>query len=199
MPNPKPKSVKIPPQPVIDDPPAVRRLPHAKPKNKAQEVNIQRITEQRLIDHKFFRETTRSTNNFSKLILGSLLAGLLVGGGLLGYLWVSNTPATLQPVSSIIIPEEETSEKIPPPPQTPAPPSAPTPVVVTEKVEILPTPTGFLNVRSGPSTQFEKLRQVKPGETYDLVSQDLEKGWYEIRINEKLTGWVTKQYAKKIE
>lgn len=197
MPNNKLQSAKIRPQPVTD-PSAVRPLPRAKPKKKAQEVNIniQRATEQRLIDHKLFRDTRSSSENFFKFILGALLAGVLVGGGLVVYLLVSRTPATPQPVSSIIIPEEETSEKIPPPAETEAATSAGAAAVITQKVEILPTPTGFLNVRSGPSTKFEKLTQVKPGETYDLVSQDLEKGWYEIKLSSSQTGWVTKQYAK---
>jgi hypothetical protein len=66
-------------------------------------------------------------------------------------------------------------------------------------VEILSTPTGFLRVRSEPSTLANEVGQVKPGETYELVEEDIDTGWFKIIIAEGKEGWVTNQYAKIIE
>ena len=66
-------------------------------------------------------------------------------------------------------------------------------------VEILSTPTGFLRVRSEPSTLANEVGQVKPGETYELVEEDTDTGWFKILIAEGKEGWVTNQYAKIIE
>jgi hypothetical protein len=66
---------------------------------------------------------------------------------------------------------------------------------VAAKVTILPTPNGFLRVRSGAGTSFGEVARVKPGETYDYIGE--LSNWYEIRLNETTTGWITNQYAKK--
>ena len=66
-------------------------------------------------------------------------------------------------------------------------------------VEILSTPTGFLRVRSEPSTLANEVGQVKPGETYELVEEDTDTGWFKILIAEGKEGWVTNQYVKIIE
>jgi len=69
------------------------------------------------------------------------------------------------------------------------------PAVEVLKVIILDTPTGFLNLRSGPGTGFEKIGSVNPGELYELVSENAEQTWYEIRLAGG-TGWVIKTYAE---
>lgn len=86
-------------------------------------------------------------------------------------------------------------ETLPPEEDSSTPPIT-TPSVKLQEVEILETPTGYLNVRKGPGTNFEKIAQVKPGESYSLVSEDETAGWYEIKLSDSSTGWVTKQYAK---
>lgn len=63
------------------------------------------------------------------------------------------------------------------------------------RIEILPTPTGSLNVRSGPSQSNQILTTVKPGGKYDLLKE--QPGWYQIQVG-TLSGWVSSQYAKKI-
>lgn len=89
-------------------------------------------------------------------------------------------------------------EATPPPvqgvPISTSPSPSPT-EVVAEKVTILPTPNGFLRVRSGAGTSFGEIARVKPGETYDYIGE--LSNWYEIRLNETTTGWITNQYAKK--
>ncbi len=71
---------------------------------------------------------------------------------------------------------------------------APTPST-TVTVTILQTPTGFLRVRSEPSLGGTEITQVKPGDKYPFVSE--QSGWYEIKLNNGQTGWVSGQYAQK--
>lgn len=84
---------------------------------------------------------------------------------------------------------------------------SPTQVPKEEKteVEILPTTVGYLRVRSEPSTLADEVGRVDPGKTYPYVSTDEDTGWYEIEFEsggndgEAKTGWISNQYAKKIE
>ena len=66
-------------------------------------------------------------------------------------------------------------------------------------VTILDTPTGFLRVRSSPSRTGTEVGQVKPEESYPLLSS--ESGWYLIKVNLEATssGWISSQYAKAFE
>lgn len=73
---------------------------------------------------------------------------------------------------------------------TPAPSNPSSPLV-----KVLPTPTGWLNVRSGPGTTYAQVTRVNPGESYPLLE---EKGdWYHIRIGQQ-EGWIARQYAERI-
>ncbi len=65
----------------------------------------------------------------------------------------------------------------------------------TEKtLKIADTPTGWLNVRSGPGTSFASLGRVNPGEVYPLLAEEGE--WYRIKFgNQSKEGWVAKQYT----
>ncbi|MEK7160158.1 MAG: PEGA domain-containing protein [Patescibacteria group bacterium] len=63
------------------------------------------------------------------------------------------------------------------------------------KVLILATPTGFLRVREDASLKALEVSRVKPGETYDLLEE--KDNWYKIKIDDKTSGWISKQYAKK--
>jgi len=70
-------------------------------------------------------------------------------------------------------------------------------------VEISKTPTGFLRVRSEPSTLGEEIAQIKPGEQYELLNEDEETGWFNIKLlsdedGEEKTGWISDQYAEII-
>lgn len=84
---------------------------------------------------------------------------------------------------------------------TPQPSPSPTPAPEVKKtfVEILSTPTGFLRVRDNPATTGAEVGQVKPGEKYVLVEEDTASGWFKIEYSAGKFGWVTNQYAKKIE
>lgn len=71
------------------------------------------------------------------------------------------------------------------------------------KVKILSTPTGFLRVRSEPSTLGQEVGQVEPENTYDLLATDEKTGWFKIRFSkdtaEVKEGWITDQYAQITE
>lgn len=64
---------------------------------------------------------------------------------------------------------------------------------------ILDTPTGFLRVRSQPTTKnSEEIGRVKPGEKYHVLKFD-ESNWYEINFSGTSSGWVSGQYAQKVD
>jgi len=67
------------------------------------------------------------------------------------------------------------------------------------KVEILSTSTGFLRVRKEPSTLGEEIAKVMPGEIYDLLAIDERTGWFKIAYEQGKEGWISNQYARKVE
>ena len=92
---------------------------------------------------------------------------------------------------------------------TPAPTTKTTPSPTTQNAQPTPpqkpyvkigsTPTGFLRVRSRPSSAGSELGQVTPGEMFPLL--DSESGWYLITVDLDATssGWISSQYATKYE
>lgn len=76
---------------------------------------------------------------------------------------------------------------------SPIPTVSPTPSGPTVIIE--QTPTGFLRVRSTPSTGGTEIGQVKPGETYPLIDENAS--WFEIELADGSKGWVSNQYATK--
>ncbi len=67
----------------------------------------------------------------------------------------------------------------------------------TAYVKVINTPTGWLNVRSGPGTNFKKITRVDVGEEFLLLENG--KNWYKIKIDDKTDGWIFSEYALKIE
>lgn len=78
---------------------------------------------------------------------------------------------------------------------TPALPSALTPTQGTAKVKILDTPTGFLRVRASYDLGSAIITTVSPGNTFPMISE--RDGWFEIKLPDGITGWISSQYAKK--
>jgi len=64
-----------------------------------------------------------------------------------------------------------------------------------KQVQILSTPTGTLNVRSGPGTGYQIVTKVKPSEKYTLLGE--QSDWYKIKVS-GTQGWISAQYAKKL-
>lgn len=64
-------------------------------------------------------------------------------------------------------------------------------------IEILDTPTGFLNVRSEPSIDGDIVTKVNPGETYGYL--EVQNGWYKITVEDGSIGWVSGDYVEIVE
>lgn len=73
---------------------------------------------------------------------------------------------------------------------------SPTPTPKNLMVKILTTPNGFLRVRSGPSTNSEEIGRVETGQTYFLVEEDSQTGWFKIEYLTGQKGWVSGKYAQ---
>ena len=65
------------------------------------------------------------------------------------------------------------------------------------KVVILETPTGWLRVRSEPNTSGSELAKLNPDEQFVLVEEQTD--WYKIKYEDEKTGWISSEYAKKVE
>lgn len=65
-----------------------------------------------------------------------------------------------------------------------------------QQIQILATPTGFLNVRNKPSRSGSIIAKVKPGETYAFI--DEQNGWYRIVVEGHETAWVLGEYVKRL-
>lgn len=77
--------------------------------------------------------------------------------------------------------------------------ATPPPAVGIQKpyVKIKDTPTGFLRVRVNPSTAATQAAQIKPGETYPFLEE--KEGWFKISYEGGKEGWISSQYAEKVE
>lgn len=64
-------------------------------------------------------------------------------------------------------------------------------------VVIKDTPTGFLRVRSGPTTSSTEAARVKPADEYPLLEE--KQGWYKILYDTDREGWISGRYASKVE
>ena len=67
--------------------------------------------------------------------------------------------------------------------------------VTTPQVTILDTPTGELNVRSENSVGSSLVGKLLPGDKVDLIGENT--GWYEIKLKNGKTGWISATYASK--
>lgn len=67
--------------------------------------------------------------------------------------------------------------------------------ITIQKVLILDTPNGFLRVRESNSTGSREITRVSEGETFELI--DEKQGWFEIKLQNGKTGWISDDYAKK--
>lgn len=63
------------------------------------------------------------------------------------------------------------------------------------KILILNTPTGFLRVRERDAVSSSEIARVKPGDSYELVSET--ENWFKIKLNDEKEGWVSASYAVK--
>ena len=109
-------------------------------------------------------------------------------------------------------PTQEATISATPAPKTTPKPSIPTPTP-TRKVSGSPTPvpppkpyievsssTGFVRVRSTPTTAEDNIiTQLDNGVKVPYKGTSEDGGWYKVEYETGKTGWVSKQYTKKIE
>ena len=69
--------------------------------------------------------------------------------------------------------------------------------VISEKVQILETGTGWLRVRSEPSLSGVEITKVDVGKKYEVIQK--ESDWYEIKVDEDTSGWISSQYASLVK
>ncbi len=62
-------------------------------------------------------------------------------------------------------------------------------------VRILDTPTGWLRVRNEPTLEGSESARVNPGQRFELLEE--QAGWYKIKIDSAVQGWISSQYAEK--
>lgn len=67
--------------------------------------------------------------------------------------------------------------------------------LTTPRLLILDTPTGYLRVRKDSSVNSSQIANVNPGDKVDLISE--KDSWYEIRLSDGRTGWISSAYARK--
>lgn len=72
-------------------------------------------------------------------------------------------------------------------------------VVKQTVVEIQQTGTGFLRVRSQPSLAAAEVARVVPAKQYLFLEQSQDGGWFKIEYEKGESGWISAQYAKKVE
>jgi uncharacterized protein YgiM (DUF1202 family) len=62
-------------------------------------------------------------------------------------------------------------------------------------VVVLETPNGFLRVRESNSTTAAEVTRVDTGDELEFAT--LEDGWYQVKLKDGRTGWVSAEYVKE--
>jgi uncharacterized protein YraI len=139
----------------------------------------------------------------NKSLLVILIVVLLLGSalGCLGcplISWIARAPTpvptptrtpkpTITPTSDATdTPFPTNTPNVPPPTDTPSSPPTPTPILQPEAT----VATKVLNVRSGPGTNYGKVRQVKEGEKLKVVGRTEASDWLRIVTSDGQEGWV---------
>ncbi|MDP3245052.1 MAG: LamG-like jellyroll fold domain-containing protein [bacterium] len=69
--------------------------------------------------------------------------------------------------------------------------------LISPKLTITNTPTGWLNVRADASLDGKSIGKVYPGDVYEYT--DEKDGWYKIILEDKTDGWIFGSYTEKIK
>jgi len=125
---------------------------------------------------------------------GVVLIALAVIMPIYGLIGGLNNPANA-PQPTVIIDEQQTAPE-PEGEEQPQPSESGGEAAPEEQqVEILESPTGFVNIREGPATTEPIIKRALPGERYEYV--DEEEEWYRIKVDVQTEGFVNKTYARK--
>ncbi len=68
---------------------------------------------------------------------------------------------------------------------------------IIEQIIITNTPTGWLNIRRGPGTNYEIITKANVGEKFIFLDQ--EDGWTKIKLSDNQEGWASTTYVEKIK
>ncbi len=155
----------------------------------------------------------------TRTIWGLVITLVIIAGGIAWFFWyegmlpwskITDNPSdsgmvAVRPPSDYLVPSSSEDSQTPPP-QTATPTTTPaadpgtassTPPAQSQKVKVTSTPTGYLNVRSQPSTSGQLVTQVSPGDI--LAYTETQNGWYHVVLPNGSTGWVTGQYVTAAE
>lgn len=83
----------------------------------------------------------------------------------------------------------------PPPTDTPSTPPTPVPTPTPIPEPEATVATKILNVRSGPGTIYNKVRQVKEGERLKVVGRTETSDWLKIVTSDGQEGWVSAEFV----
>lgn len=95
----------------------------------------------------------------------------------------------------------EEAEESPSPSPSPSPKGSPKPSPTPPEkpyVKIKETGTGWLRVRTEPSTESEELAKVDVGEMFPYLNEE-KFGWYKIEYETGKEGWVSGTYSELVE
>lgn len=92
--------------------------------------------------------------------------------------------------------EEEVESKTPSSTKATSKTATPSAEIKPPYVEILDTPTGWLRVRSAPTTaEDNEITKLNTGETYPFLESN-DTGWHKITLPDGTEGWISGRYAK---
>ncbi len=170
------------------------------------EPKFSKTSAPRLIPQNMAARASRPEHKVGRWIITGVVLLVIVASGYVAYIW--NVERHVLPVPGYTNNSQNPSfqnsantnpNSVPSQPETTPTSStsslpSTTPIIPPQSLTVNSTPTGFLNVRSLPSTSGKLITQVHPGETFAYVTT--KNGWYEIVLPDDTTGWVIGTYVK---
>jgi hypothetical protein len=112
---------------------------------------------------------------------------------------VSATPVPSSPSASVKPSPSPSGKPSPSPIASPTVKPSPKAIPAKPYIEILPTPTGWLRVRSEPNGLADnELAKVYPGDMFPFIETN-DAGWYKIEYTPGKQGWIAATYAKVVK
>lgn len=163
-------------------------------------------TENRLMPESVAASVNKKNHHIGRWLLIFVVLLILVAGAYGFYVWNLNKnqkpvlgnfhPSVFVPQNDYSLPTLASSTPESQAASSTLPSASTTPAAEPLlQVKINSTPTGFLNVRSLPSSSGKVVTQVHPGEIYTYTK--VQSGWYQITYSGFSQGWVSGQYVTK--
>ncbi len=157
--------------------------------------------ETRLMPESVSIAVNKKDHHVGRWLLIFVVLLILVAGAYGFYIWKLNKDqkpvlGNYHPAETIVdntVSPSSTPVSIETPPITPGASST----VSALQLKIKSTPTGYLNVRSLPSSAGAVVTQVHPGEVYTYTVK--QGGWYQISYSGFEQGWVSSQYVTVVK